>query len=76
MNGSIVFLVVWLHIAPVADGEPAERRDPVAQFVSSFHSMKECTAVVERMEAKDKGLKGRVSCLHVVASPSDESESI
>ena len=74
MNG-IIFLIVWLHIAP-AEGSASERVDPVGQFIGSYHSMKECSAVVERMEAKSASLKGRVSCLHVIASPSDASESI
>lgn len=66
---SIVFLVVWLHMSP------EQTTDPVAQFLSSYHSVKECNDVVQRMNA-NKELKGRVSCLQVFASLPDASESL
>lgn len=69
MNG-IVFLVVWLHTnSPIMT-------DPVAQFVGVHHSMKECTKKADWMVSQDSKLTGRVSCLHVLASPSDASESL
>jgi hypothetical protein len=70
MNG-IIFLVVWLQVAT-----PSGDEVPTAQFVQTFHSMKECTTVKERVESKNIELKHRMACLHVVDSSSDASESL
>jgi hypothetical protein len=68
---NIIFLIVWLHVLS-PDGNPV----PTAQFVSSFPSMKACTAVKERIQAKDADLKHRISCMSVNAIGDDTSESL
>lgn len=61
---TIVFLVLWLRLT-----SPDESPVTAAQFLSSYHSVAECSAVKARIEASEKDFKGRISCLQVVASP-------
>ena len=64
---TIIFLIVWLS-TPSADGDVT-----AAQFVTSFHSMKECTAVRKHIEISTPGAKGRVACMEIVASPLEDA---